>query len=176
MKLLKPLISENLFFRTLTNKDVGAKYLKWLQDKRLTKYLEVRFEHQTKQKIKKYIEKCNKSYDTILIGIFLRKQKTHIGNIKICSISWHHKHCTVGILIGDRHAHNQGNATESISRITQFCRIQLKMKKVSAGLYKSNIPSHKAFRKSGFFIEAVLKKHWKEGKKWVDGLLMAKTF
>jgi ribosomal-protein-alanine N-acetyltransferase len=176
MKLDYSLFSKRLFFRTLTKKDVGEKYLNWLKDNKVTRFLETRFENQTKKEIITYVKKSIKSNDTLLLGIFLKDQNIHIGNIKICSISWHHKHCTLGILIGDRQAHNQGYATETILRISQFCRNRLKMQKVCAGLYKNNIASKKAFKKAGFIVEGVQKQHWKEQNKRVDGLLMAKTF
>lgn len=174
MKLKQPLFSDRLLLRVLTKSDVGENYIKWLRNKKTTKFLEARLQKQTREKIESYVEKCRKCRSTFLFGIFLKKKKIHIGNIKLCSISRHHKHCTIGILIGERQAHNQGYATESILCVVRFCKIKLKMKKVLAGLYKNNKASQKAFSKAGFFVEAVQKKHWKMGNKWVDGLLMAK--
>lgn len=174
MRLKKNLFSNRLVFRTLTKTDVGDQYLKWLRDKKITKFLEVRLQKQTKQTIRNNVNKHNCSSDSFLLGIFLKNQNLHIGNIKIYSISKYHKHCTIGILIGERQAHNQGYATESILRVSQFCKNNLNLKKISAGIYKNNIASRKAFQKAGFSVEAVQKRHRREGKKWVDSLLMAK--
>lgn len=52
--------------------------------------------------LKNYIDKYNNSSEGILLGIFLKKSKKHIGNITLHQIDWRSRNAEIDIFIGDK--------------------------------------------------------------------------
>jgi len=153
--------SDLLTLKELELTDVTRKYIDWLNDSEINKYLETRFQYQDKYKVKEFVEKCRSSELDFLFGIFLSNTMEHIGNIKVGSINLHHCHAEIGLMIGDKRCWGRGYASNAISMVTEFCFENLRLSKISAGCYKSNVGSKKAFEKSGYKIEGILRAHVK---------------
>lgn len=151
----------SVILKQLTTKNFNPDYLNWLNDKKINKYLEVRYKKQTKKSINQFINICKNSKNIKLFGIFLKSEKLHIGNIKIQITNYIHKRAEVGLLIGDKKAWGQGYGTEAIKLITQYAKKKLNLKKLYAGCYEENIGSKKAFLKAGWKIEGFQKSFWK---------------
>jgi len=77
--------SNRLILRELNLDDVTSKYISWLNDPVINKSLESRFTHHTHESVKQFIEGVMKNSNDILFGIFDKKNKKHIGNIRIHS-------------------------------------------------------------------------------------------
>lgn len=168
MLLDEPIQSGRLVLRTLTPNDVSDRYLSWLRDPEVSRYLEVRFAPQGKEGILAYIEAMNQSPDNLFLGIFLREGTTHIGNIKLGPIDPHHRRGDFGIIIGSRRHWGKGYATEAIKTLTDHAFTALGLHKVSAGLYAANEGSRRAFLKAGWFEEGRRRKHWYCDGEWQD--------
>ena len=91
-----------------------------------------------------------------MLGIYFKDK--HIGNIK-AEINPFHKTASIGILIGESDFHGQGIGYTAISLLSGYLFYTLKLHKINAGLYKSNIASFKAFEKAGFETEYTKKQH-----------------
>jgi ribosomal-protein-alanine N-acetyltransferase len=169
-----PLRSKRLVLRSLKAADIGNSYFRWLRDAEITKYLEVRHTKPSVRGIKKYVEDCNRSEKACLAGIFLRREGTHIGNIKIGPINWRHKRAEIGLFIGERKLHGQGLALEAVQVTSKFCSKKLRLLKLTSGCYASNKASQKLFLRAGFKVEGRCSRHWKIGKNWDSGILFGK--
>jgi RimJ/RimL family protein N-acetyltransferase len=155
MNLDKPLITERLLLRTMTAADARDTYLAWMRDPEVNRFLESRFsvpEHT--QDLVSFIESVNSSQDSLLLGIFLREDGRHIGNIKIGPLVMRHARSEIGYLIGDRAAWGKGYATEAICEIARYGMETLGLQKITAGIYETNRGSAKALLNAGFKLEA----------------------
>lgn len=104
-------------------------------------------------------------------AICLLENDEHIGNIKLGSINWLHRHADISLFIGDNKYWGQGLATEAINIVTEFSFEELNLNKVKAGCYAGNVGSAMAFEKCSFKQEGVLRNHcWSHGE-YVDCLL-----
>ena len=84
MRLDSPLGGDAIVLRTLAPEDVTAGYLAWLHDADVNRYLEVRFAPPGSiEELAAFVASANASDDTLLLGIFLRAARRHIGNIKL---------------------------------------------------------------------------------------------
>jgi len=118
-----------------------------------------------------FVEALNASADSLMLGIFLKDEGRHIGNIKLGPIQRHHRRADLGFLIGEREVWGRGYASEAIAALVDFASRQLGLERITAGCYANNIGSQKALLKAGFSKEATLPAHWVcEGCR-VDGLL-----
>ena len=174
MIIKSPIITERLIFRSLTSKDVSKKYLNWLKDVEVIRYLEARFSPlQDPVDLKEYIQNTNKNDAELLLGIFLQDSTSrHIGNIKIGPIVAPHKRASIGLMIGDKASWGAGYATESINTITKYAFDVHDLHRINAGIYSENIGSYNAFIKSGYTEEARLKDYWLCDGIWQSQILM----
>lgn len=160
MNLDKPLSTNRLLLRTLSAADANAAYLVWMRDSEVNRFLESRFsvpEHA--EDLVEFIESVNASPDSLLLGIFLREDGRHIGNIKIGPIMARHARSDIGYLIGDRAAWGKGYATEAIREICRYGFEDLGLAKITAGVYETNEGSSKALLNAGFVREAMIPSH-----------------
>ena len=160
MSTTSPILkSDELILKELTSSDITKQYIEWLNDCEVNKYLESRFIHQDEHTVKAFVEACQYSELHFLFGMFLQGSMKHIGNIKLGPINIHHNSAEIGLMIGDKDSWGKGFASKAVSMVTQFGFNQLKLAKLSAGCYENNIGSKKAFEKSGYQVEGLLRNH-----------------
>ena len=151
--------TKNLILRKLTSKDVTKKYVDWLNDDEVNKYLEIRHDHQTLESCRKFVEICNKDTGIHLFGIFLKISNQHIGNVKIGFINEIYKRGEISIFIGAKEHWGKGLGTEAVKAASNFSKEILGLKKIEAGCYEDNLGSLRIFLKSGFVVEGFKRNH-----------------
>ncbi|MCI5157191.1 MAG: N-acetyltransferase [Candidatus Electrothrix sp. AUS1_2] len=166
------IITPHTELRPLSAKDVSHKYVSWLNNREINKYLEARFKYHTIAETKSFVEEMNRNPDIYLFGIFINKQ--HVGNVKLGPIDRNHLLANIGLLIGETDYWGKGVASEVIQAVVTFAFEELGLQKIDAGCYESNIASKKAFINAGFEVEGFLKSHVvSEGKRegaWLLGI------
>ncbi len=162
---------ERLYLRSIKKNDVNANYVNWMNDEDVNKFLETRFVKQDLQSIITFIEDKNISTDEYLLGIF-ENNGGHIGNIKIGPIRSYHSLAEASIFIGEKLVWGRGYASESINIATNFAFENLKLRKLTASMYKDNIGSIQAFLNSGWSIEANLPNHYIMNAQEIDITIM----
>jgi ribosomal-protein-alanine N-acetyltransferase len=175
MHLDTPLQGPRLQLRCLRDEDVTARYVAWLNDPEVNRYLELRFQTHALAPTREFVRTVNATGDNLLLGMFIDGGARHIGNIKLGPINPHHHRADIGLLIGDRGAWGQGYATEAIALVTAHGFNRLKLGKLTAGCYGGNQGSVKAFQRAGYTLEAVLPRHWHTAEGIQDGLLLGLT-
>ena len=168
------IIGNRIYLRKLSLKDASLYYLSWVNNKQITKYMDIGKKRYTLKYLKNYITKSNKANNEELFGIFLRDKKKHIGNIKIEEIDHIHKRAYIGIMIGDTDEWGKGYAKEAINMITEYSFKRLKLNKLKAGIISLNTQSIKLFKKAGFKLEAKLIKDCLVSNKYFDSHIYTK--
>ena len=143
-----------LRLRRLAAADCNARYLGWLQDPQVNRYLETRFVTQTLAGIRGYVERANARTDEHLFGIVLKAGERHIGNLKLGPLRAPHSLADVSLFIGERDCWGQGYATEAIVAASRHAFEALGVRKLNAGIYAPNAGSTRAFIKAGYREEA----------------------
>jgi len=164
-----------IYLRKISLKDINKDYISWMNDAQVVRFLESRFQKWSIKKIKAYVKEVKNKPDYLFLAIVLNNGKKHIGNIKIGPINLNHNFADMGLIIGEKSYWGQGFATEAIKLITDYAFNELSLHKITAGVYSNNIGSIKAFKKAGFVVEAVRKKHYLYKDKYVDAVLLSNT-
>lgn len=133
---------------------VGPRYVEWLNDPAVNRYLESRFTPQHQALIELFVAAQLASPSSVLFGIRSRALGRHVGNIKLGPIDRHHGLGEIGLMVGDRDAWGMGIGSDAINCIARIAAADLGIRKLTAGCYASNIGSAKAFLRAGFHIEA----------------------
>ena len=151
------IMGKSLTLRLASVEDANEKYLSWLNDPEVNMFLETRFEIQSLERIRTFIEKVNGGTNEVLFAILLREKLEHIGNIKIGPTNEHHQSAELSYFIGEKSNWGKGFATEAIALCTKFGFEKLSLEKLQAGCYASNIGSQRALEKVGFTLEGRLR-------------------
>lgn len=152
---------EKVLLRSLEKADVKQPYLRWLNDREVNKFLEIRFAPPASiDELEAFVNRMNESPNELLLGIFTAEQQQHIGNIKLGPIVFSHLRAVIGIVIGEKDFWGKGLATEAIELLSNYAVTTLGLKRIYAGCYESNVGSRKAFEKAGFTVEAKLMDFW----------------
>jgi hypothetical protein len=87
----------------LTAADVTDRYLGWLRDPRVIRYMESRFIEQDRAQLQRYVDAALKDPNVLLLGI--RSEVAgwqHTGKLRI-NLNPCHRTAEVGVLIGERY-------------------------------------------------------------------------
>lgn len=139
--------------------DVTQAYVDWLNDPEVSRYLESRFATQTMEGTRAFVAAQLGDPSVLFLGIRSLELGRHVGNIKIGPINRIHGLGEIGIMIGDRAAWGKGIGTEAIAVMSEIARHELGLRKLTAGCYRSNAGSERAFVKAGFEVEGVRRGH-----------------
>ena len=161
---------KSIILRPIKKSDCNLKYLKWLQDKEINKYLETRWSKQSIKGIKKYVEEMNKSKNDFLFAIQDIKTSEHIGNIKLGNLDFNHMSGETSYFIGNKNFWKKGKAFEAINLIMVFFFDVLKLEYLLAGVYETNTSSKKLLKKLGFIQQGRFKKKITSNGKRIDHL------
>jgi RimJ/RimL family protein N-acetyltransferase len=169
----RPLKTQRMILQPLEPRHAAGPYLAWMNDPDVTRYLESRFRSHSREDLERFIADANAAESTLLLGMFLKDDDRHIGNVKL-AIDPPHRRAELGLMIGEPSAWGQGLGTEAIDAVTRHAFTALGMHKVTAGCYADNLGSLRAFLKAGFAQEGMRPSHYRSGEAWVDMVLLGK--
>lgn len=144
----------------LEESHVGGPYVGWMADPEINKFLESRFSAHNEASIKAYVGAMRQSPTNLFCGIHSLDLDRHVGNIKLGPIDREHQRGEIGIMIGDRDAWGLGIGTAAIIAICAIAKHELRLRKITAGCYASNVGSQRAFEKAGFSVEGIRPRHY----------------
>ena len=142
--------SERLYFKPLSPKFLSQKYLSWLNDEEVCRYLESRGNY-TMEGLQRYL---NEQYEKNILfwAICKNDTNTHIGNIKIDPINLEENYGEFGLLIGDKTEWGKGLAKEAAVRIITYCFEILNFSEIRLGVIEENESAVNLYKKIGFEI------------------------
>ena len=146
MNLLR--LNKQFAIRPLTDSDITDRYLEWMRDPEVTRFLDAGLTIQTKNSIRDYVRTFDNK-KRYLWGIFTVNSSIHIGNISLYNIHPHHRFGHYGYLIGDREYWGSGAATQAIALVFDFAFNDLKLNSISGAANEENVPSIFNFQKLG---------------------------
>lgn len=139
-----------IYLRELLESDVTDRYCAWLNDEQVTKYLETK--RMDLESLKKYVREKKEKEDCVFFGIFLKKSKLHIGNIKLEPIDWKKNVATIGMVIGDKYYWGKGLAVEALKLLLEWSYKNINMEIVNLGVSIENKAAIRAYKKAGFKV------------------------
>lgn len=161
----------------LDETDVDDRYVHWLNDPEVNRFLESRFARHTLASTREFVRAARASAATLMLGIRAPGPGgRHVGNIKLGPIDTHHGLGEIGLLIGEPAARGRGIGRTAIAILCDIAQRQLGLRKLTAGCYASNAGSERAFLAAGFIVEARRPRHFLLDGQPEDLVLMARWF
>ncbi|MBI4322986.1 MAG: GNAT family N-acetyltransferase [Candidatus Omnitrophica bacterium] len=144
------LIGSRISLRPLTEADVTVRYLGWLNDATVTRYLEVGKRPMTLDDIRAYLERFRESTTHRIFAIVENATCRHIGNVTLNNINRQTGTADTGLMIGEKDCWGKGYATEAWSLLCAYAFSRLELRQIIAGAVVDNLPSIKTLEKLGF--------------------------
>jgi len=168
----KPVTLDGQRYRlhTLLPDDVTARYVSWLRDPEVTRFLEVRLNAPTLEGVREWVAGFDHAR-RYLFGIYARDSGQHLGTVTL--YDWHPYHGTAyyGYMLGEREYWGRGVMTEVLTLLFDFAFDTLGVRKLNAGAYVENIASIVNFQKMGLHPEGVLRQQLRLDDRYVDEVL-----
>ena len=135
--------------RTLCEDDVTEAYVAGLNDAKVNRFLVgVRAQLQSLETVRSYVAANWHSDTDLLLGIFMDGGLR--GTVRVHEISQDQGHAYLGAVLFDKAYWRRGIGHACLAMVKQFCFENLDLKLLTAGIYKSNTASQKAFGYAGF--------------------------
>ncbi len=145
--------TERLCLEPISKKFVTKRYLEWLNDPDVYKFL-VSKGNYTLRKLKKYINQITKK-EVLMWAIIFKENQIHVGNIKMDPINFSNNSVELGIMIGDKNFWGMGIATETIFAVAKYCFTKLDFEVITLGVEKENLSAIRAYSKIGFIEDSL---------------------
>jgi ribosomal-protein-alanine N-acetyltransferase len=150
--------SARLDFRKICLEDVTPRYVSWLNDPQINRFLETRHSVQDHDAVYAFVAEQMANPNVHLLKITLRSEGLHIGNIKVGPINRHHASAQISLFIGEKNIHGKGYGAEAIERVTKWAFESAGLERIEAGCYEDNLASLRAFLKAGYAVEGFRRK------------------
>ena len=161
--------SKRLVLKPLSREFLSQKYVDWLNDSDVNKYLESGGDYNL-SKLDLYLKDVeNKKILFWAINV----NNIHIGNIKIDPICFKHHNAEYGIMMGNKKEWGKGYAKEASNLVISYCFEQLKLHKITLGVIEDNLSAVNLYKKLNFKFEGRLVNHVVHGFKFYNVLRMA---
>lgn len=165
------IIGDRTYLRKLTIDDITERYINWINDPEINRYLSID-RNQDYESLANYIRSFNSSCNKLLLGIIVKENNLHIGNVTFCPIDWNNDYAALGISIGDKQFQGKGYAKGALSLAIKYGFKKLNFNRLEAGIHANNLPSLRLFESLGFKKEALFRQRDKRGNQYEDGIYM----
>jgi len=164
---IKILQSDNVKLQPFSKEFISNKYLDWINDKNVTRFIDKAKDNTTLEDLNFFAESLIKSDFDYFFAIIYKKEQRHIGNVRLGAIDSNFKKSNFGILIGDKSFHGCGIATEVMELIKHFSFNYLKLDKIHFPVVKEHTAAMNLYAKTKFTCLGEVKKTFnKNGKSW----------
>lgn len=164
---------DRVSLRLVTQDDCTERYVAWLADPEVNRFLETRFAPQPLDSVRAFVKAMTDSPNDYLFAICETEGGRHVGNVKVGPIVQRHGYADVSYFIGERAAWGKGYGTEAVRLATRFAFDRLGLHRCQAGLYASNVGSARVLEKAGYTLECRMKEQLKLGDVFEDHVWFA---
>lgn len=160
---MRDLVGRNLVLRPFEESDIDERYLSWLADREVVRYLEVGHSRIDRASAVRYLARFRESQDEIYL-IVERASGRSIGTVTLNGVEHVHRTADTGLLIGERDRWGLGYASQAWTLIIAHAFAELRLRKVIAGVCSGHERSLAVLLRLGFKLEGRLR-----GQCLVDG-------
>ncbi len=166
------LIGDKAVLRLIEENDINKRYLSWLNDKEITRYMDTGTFPTSLRELKDFYGRIANSKNDVMFAIVSKKNNLHIGNIKLGGINWIHRYADLGIMIGDKRYWGKGYGREACCILLEYAFHKLNLNKVILGVYSIHKSAISAYMKVGLRIEGRIENMLYIDGRYIDKLIM----
>jgi RimJ/RimL family protein N-acetyltransferase len=122
----------------------------------------------TEQQLENYLKDANKDNSSVLVYSVIDKETGNvIGHISLGNVDRNNKSARVGkVLVGDKNVRGRGIGQRMMTEILKVAFDELKLHRVSLGVFDFNASAIACYEKAGFIKEGLLRDSRKIGDEY----------
>ena len=151
------LVGERIYLRPLEETDFTEEYVGWLNDYRVSKYLEAGRFPINLSGLRRYLERFENSKTDLILAIVEKETDRHIGNVTLNRIDWINRNADTSLIIGREEFRGKGIAAEVWNLLLDYAFKRLGLYKIIAGSIEDNSASIAVLKRLGFKVEGTLR-------------------
>lgn len=154
---------KRFFLRRLMPGDVTHRYVGWMNDAEVIRYVQARFDPRDLASLRRHVAGYDHN-DGFFFGIFENETADHIGNISM-KVNPHHLFANMGYLIGEKKHWVGDAALQACYLLFDFAFNERGVRKIVDCTTDNHIASNFNFRRMGFTYEGKIPDlYWGEGQ------------
>lgn len=157
-------VGELCYLRGLEESDINERYLGWLNDFEVTRYLESGRQPSDLADLRAYYENAKNDPKRILFAICDKETGQHIGNASLGDLHWVHRRASFGIIIGEKAFWGRGYGTEVARLIIEYGFRRLNLHSIYLGVLANHTSAIRSYEKVGFQRDGLDRE-----ASWTDG-------
>lgn len=165
-------VGSRICLRPLERTDLTERYLGWLNNPEVNRYLESGIFPTTFEDLEKFYREVTSSRAQVIFAIVTKKSGEHVGNVKLGPISWIQRRATFGILLGDKKIWGHGVGTEATRLTVEYGFYRLNLLRIHLGVFADHVAAVRCYEKVGFKIEGRLRQDLFQDGEYHDRLWM----
>jgi len=162
-----------VYLRPLEREDLTTRYLSWLNDPEITRYMESGTFPTTARDLEKFYDEVTGSRNQVILAIADKKSDQHIGNAKLGPIQWVHRSATFGIMLGDKKFWGKGIGLEATRLMVEYGFTRLNLRRIDLGVFAEHHAAVRCYEQAGFKVEGRMRECLFRDGKYLDRLYMA---
>ncbi|MEI7803832.1 MAG: GNAT family protein [Hyphomicrobiales bacterium] len=161
-----------IFLRGLQREDLEF-YRRWLDDPRVTEFLEMGVRPTRDKDIEAFWKLANDTEDAVVFAIADKKTKKTVGVCGLYLIQWICRRAQFNILIGELSAWDKGFGTEAADLLLDYAFGKLNLNSVQLGVNAENKRAVRSYEKVGFAREGVRRQFIYRNNRYYDMAMMS---
>jgi ribosomal-protein-alanine N-acetyltransferase len=161
-----------LLITPFSDKHLTRRYVAWLNDPELMQYSEQRHKTHTLESCRVYCQSFEGTPHYFWALEEVAAGHRHIGNLN-AYVDAHNRLADVGILIGEKDAHNRGLGMEALVAVFDFLFREVGLRKLTQGTISLNTPMLRVMQKLQMVPDGTRKRHYLCQGQEVDVVHMA---
>ena len=166
------LVGEEVGLRAMKRDDL-AMYQKWLNDSRVTEFLEMGWKPLSSADLDGVYHEATTDPNSIVMVICEKKRGQPIGTTGLYLIQWPCRRAQFRILIGDPSKYDAGYGTETTRLIVQYGFEVLNLATIYLGVNAENTRAVKSYENAGFTTEGQQRQFIYRNNRYYDCLNMS---
>ena len=161
-----------VLLRPLERADLNERYVGWLNDPEVTRYMESGVFPSTAEDLESFYQAVTNSKNDVILAIVDKKSGQHVGNVKLGPIHWVHRRATFGILIGDKDFWGKGAGLEATRLAVEYGFYRLNLRRIDLGVFAEHEAAVRCYEKVGFKVEGRFREDLFQDGEYKDRLWM----
>jgi [ribosomal protein S5]-alanine N-acetyltransferase len=150
MTELDNLMTRRFTLRPLREADVSETYLSCMTNVKEDLYIDSISSSHTLETLRGYVRSKSSLENCLFFGIFLKNERTHIGNIKYENISAKLDGAVMGVLVFETKHRGIGVFAEVFEMSSKYISETYGVKRIFLGVREKNLAAIRAYEKYGF--------------------------
>ena len=147
------LADSTIGLRVLNSEDVKGNYKNWLNDPVVNQGNTHHRFPETISNLTLFLDKNTNSTESLHLGVFLKNNNNHVGNISLQKINWIDSNAEIAFLLGESEYKGKGVMFSAAKLLINHAFYSLGIRRISCGTIESNIGMIRLAEKLGMMSE-----------------------